>query len=61
MEELVDAMATVCGYDVAVFGFGVLFDHVSWVAEFHAGFDELDGLVEAFAGSFDYAYGVGIG
>ena len=50
-------MAAVCFDDAAVSAFGVFFDDGAGVAEGHAGFDEFDGFVEAFAGCFDDTHG----
>lgn len=54
-------MSAVCFDDAAVLTFGVFFDDGARVAEGHAGFDEGDGLVEAFAGGFDDADGGRVG
>ena len=48
VEELVDPMATVRLDDTAVSTFGVLLDHIARIAEEHARFDNLNGLVETF-------------
>ena len=46
--------------DAAVSALGMFFNDAAGVAEGHAGFDELDGFVEAFAGGFDDADGGGV-
>ena len=54
-------MSAVSFNDATVSTFGVFFDDGAGVAEGHAGFDEFDGFVEAFAGGFDDADGGGVG
>lgn len=61
VEKLIDAMTTVGLDDTAVSTLGVLLDHVSRISEQHAGFDDLNGLEEAFTRCFNDSHRLGVG
>ena len=60
VEDLVDAVAAVCFYDRAFLALGMFFNDISWLAEGHAGLDDLNGFIEAGSCSFDNTDGVGV-
>jgi hypothetical protein len=58
MEQAVNAVATICLDDTAVFRFGMLFYHIAVVSEKRSGLDEFDSFVQTFSGSFNYSHGL---
>ena len=61
VEQLVDAMATVCANDTTVLGLGVLLNDVAEFTDQGAGLDSLDSLVKTLTSAFDYADVIGVG
>ena len=60
VEELVHAVPTVRLHDLTAAGFRFLLDDITVVTEQRAGFDELDGFIEAISCGFDDADVVGV-
>lgn len=61
VEQLADAVATVCADDAAVLCLGVLFNNVSKLANLHTRLDGFDGLIQTLARSLNDAHVVWVG
>lgn len=61
VEQLVDAMSTVCPNDTAVLALRMLLDNVAIVAKQSARLDHFDGLSQAFSGGLCDAHSIGVG
>lgn len=58
VEKLVNAVTAVCLHYAAVTRLRVFLYDISGFAEQHTGLDELNGMVEALARSFNHAHGI---